>query len=85
MLNLLAVDLAVIAFAAVGVIMFIAVVIGLVKIIHSPARKSDGNTSWDRKAEELAQTMSADELCELGRRISIKLYQTQITFSASRL
>ena len=70
MLNLLAgsSDSAVlIIFGIVGAIMIISVVIGLIRIIRSPSRHSDGKTSWGRKADELAQTMSADELYNIAQ------------------
>lgn len=58
-----------IIFGVVGVIFAAGIVVTIIRVVRiarSPARKPDGTTSWDRKAAELARTMSADELYGLA-------------------
>lgn len=74
MLNLLASSndgiVAGIVFGIVGLIFAAGVVVTILRLVkagRNPASKPDGKTSWGRKAEELAQTMSADELYNLAQ------------------
>ncbi len=49
---------------AVGIVI---TVLRVVKALRNPSRTADGKTSWDIKAAELAQIMSADELYRLAQ------------------